>query len=560
MLDIEDFQKIRKNVFEYQNRLHDIISDENYFSDLKIVCANEKSSEVTNLLRTIIDELKEKFDTNCLFTIYWLYYLQTYYYDFTENEEEVKSQIKEMEKIALSTKNVEHQANVLTAKALFNQLKRNNQKARDQLTEAEQILKPFKKNYPESYYALLYAHTFYLSLSDKDYKSAIRNMKKCFDYYYLESKNSSGMIKSLTLLLNYYIFLNQKKKTEDLLKWVFQKEKIQDKITSSQAILLYWCAGTISAIDHKIEHTISYLKNSYEKIKYEGLQKELMYEYTYTLRLLSRYYAFQGKFQESYELLVELVNFMEDDYVKFNYIQKNRKKVYFGSYFTLLFIFVQLDLDIDNIQDNSLKKLYNYTKRTLSKKRISQKLLLNETTDNKQLSELLDDEIHESKDDVYLVLHQLLITHDSYTTSEIVIEDKISSLRDYVYDPHYLDILLAKIYLSKGNYQKFDEILRNFTKETARSKEPILSIWKDIFSLLSKYINDPSDATIAVELSKLEEMCRNKTFNKIAEEINFYQKLVASKKTISSFTDKFRHTAFMDIFNEESKRMVLDSI
>ncbi|MHA1514926.1 MAG: hypothetical protein ACTSPF_05255 [Candidatus Heimdallarchaeaceae archaeon] len=360
-------------------------------------------------------------------------------------------------------------------------LKRNSQKARDQLTEAEQILKPFKKDYPESYHALLYAQTFYLSLSDKDYKSAIRNMKKCFDYYYLESKNSSGMIKSLTLLLNYYIFLNQKKKTEDLLEWVFQKEKIQDKITSSQAVLLYWCAGTISAIDHKIEHTISYLKNSYEKITYEGLQKELMYEYTYTLRLLSRYYAFQGKFQESYELLVELVNFMEDDYVRINYIQKNRKKVYFGSYFTLLFIFVQLDLDIENIQDNSLKKLYNYTKRTLSKKRISQKLLLNETTDNKQLSELLDDEIHESKDDVYLVLHQLLITHDSYTTSEIVIEDKISSLRDYVYDPHYLDILLAKIYLSKGNYQKFDEILRNFTKETTRSKEPILSIWKDIY-------------------------------------------------------------------------------
>ena len=97
MLDIEDFQKIRKNVFEYQNSLHDIISDKNYLSDLKIVCANEKSSEVTKLLRTIIDELKEKLDINYLFTIYWLYYLQTYYYNFTENEEEVKSQIKEME-------------------------------------------------------------------------------------------------------------------------------------------------------------------------------------------------------------------------------------------------------------------------------------------------------------------------------------------------------------------------------------------------------------------------------------------------------------------------------
>ena len=44
----------------------------------------------------------------------------------------------------------------------------------------------------------------------------------------------------------------------------------------------------------------------------------------------------------------------------------------------------------------------------------------------------------------------------------------------------------------------------------------------------------------------------------MAEEISLYQKLIASKRTVDNLQEKFKQTAFIDVFNEESKRMIFD--
>ena len=42
------------------------------------------------------------------------------------------------------------------------------------------------------------------------------------------------------------------------------------------------------------------------------------------------------------------------------------------------------------------------------------------------------------------------------------------------------------------------------------------------------------------------------------EEIKMYHRLISSTKTINQFTDKIKQTAFMDMYDKESRRMAME--
>ncbi|MHA1200482.1 MAG: hypothetical protein ACTSQF_14260 [Candidatus Heimdallarchaeaceae archaeon] len=555
MLDIDEFREKRTNIFNNRPNFQSIAYIKKNLEDLEILCANERSNEVIDLLEFILDSIEKKAENELLFSIYWMYFIQTYL--FVQRIKQTEIILSKMEEIAKKTDEIRYKAIVFDAKSLLLQLKGKKKESLEQIKLAKATLNSNKQEYPETYYAILYAYTYFLSFENKNYKDASKRMKLCFDYYYNNSKNSLGMIKSLSSLLRFYAFSDQKEETDRLLEWTFNDEKIQDKVSSTQAILLYLFAGTISALRYRIDDALIFLDQAYEKIKEENLQLDMMYEFSSTIRLLSRFYSFQGNFQKSYELLIELTNFMEEKFVKLNYIQKSRRKVFFSSYYTLLFIYSQLNIDINNIQDESLQKLHNYINEALSKSKIPLSILLEDDLDQEKLNDLLQDEKSEDKEEVSFLLHQVVAKHESYLTPD-EFEDRIDGLRDYVYDPLYLDILLAKIYLSKGNYDAFHNTIKKFSGISFEEQEPTVNIWKKIFFLLADYLKNPEDRSVLTELNKLEVHCKRNNFNKIAEEIYVYQKLIASKRTIGDFEERFKQTAFMDVFNEESRKMVLD--
>ena len=124
--------------------------------------------------------------------------------------------------------------------------------------------------------------------------------------------------------------------------------------------------------------------------------------------------------------------------------------------------------------------------------------------------------------------------------------------------PLYADILQGKILLSIGNYKKFNEIVNQINEETTNTKAPIIKIWRDVFTLLSEYINNPENEEIAAKMTKLENYCSENNFNKMEEEIKLYHRLILSTRTLNQFTDKIKQTAFMDMYDKESRRMAME--
>ena len=556
MLDIEDFKRKRKRVFNDKDNVLNLAELKNYIQDLEIISDNEKSKEISNLIEELIPTVEEKIDETLLFKFYWLLFQQSYY--FIQNLKRTEELLLKMRDIAERTKNIENIASVLGAESLYFQLKGNQKKAIEKITESMETIKDYKERYKKSYFSSLYAYTIFVLYEKQQYKEAIDNMRTCLEYYYTESSNVLGLIHTIHLLLRLYILLGKEKDVDELLDWVLKDVKIQEQSTDPQYILLFWYLGTISAIRYKIADSILYLNNAYIRIKKTKTENQKLYEYIEILKLLIRSYAYKGEFQKSYNNIVELLNYIETDFVKENYLQWRLKRVYFSVYYSLLFIFVQLDMQIDSLEDPDLKGVYKYIKTLIEDSKLPEDLLLDTSLSEEEMKQVLDK--GESRPDEFnLTIYQQLVSLDVHKASEETI-DKIQVLKKYAYSPLYADILLGKIHLSMGNFKEFKEISERIRKVKNKADTPITKYWIDLFGLLKTYLTNPDDRSIIDKFESLKAECKKNNFLKMSEEVNLYQKLISSTKAFEHFKDRFNQTAFIDIYNSQSRKLVLENL
>jgi len=555
MLDIIEFQEAKKTIIKNKDSINSLSTLKEYVKSLFLVSRNERSSEISGIIAETIKKAEKFNEHNLLFSLYWEYYLQTYYY--VTNMKETKEILQKMQQISDKNNIEEQQSIVKTADSLLNQLLGENDKSFQYIVEAFDIISSYKNKYKETYYSTLYTYTLFAWIRERNINEAIENMRECVAYYYT-SNNTLGMIKAIIVLLRFLIFSNQQNEIDKLLSWIFEEENIHEQIIDSHYTLLNGFIGTASTILGKIDDAIDYFSDTYHRIKNHNLETELMYEYTEIIRLLSRCYAYQGQFQESYTLLIELINFIEDDYVKDNFFARGKKIIYISSYFTLLFIFIQLNIEISDIKDKKLKQMYDYIKALLEKTPLSESLLMETSIDEKHMKQLVSNELERSREEVIIALQQLLLTHHPHKVSETALKTiKDFTITDYTYDPLYVDILLGKIYLAKGNFEKFKQIAKSVRASVTDTKVPLIHIWNRFFKLLSKYLEEPNNKTIVKDLIELEKQCEENNFLKLADEVKMYYKLISSSRTIKSFEDRFKQTAFIDVLNEQSKTMVL---
>jgi len=553
MLDIEEFNRKKKRLFETKNQINTQKDLQEYFYDLKIVCLNERSSDIVKLFPQLIDKVKQIGNDNLLFSIYWLYFRQIYY--FAQTTVQTEQLIQQMREISEKSEDIEQKAIVLASESLYYQYKGNNEKAIMIMSKALESLKFNEEIFSETYYNLLFSYAF-SSFSKQDYTEAIENMEKCLSYFY-DSYNTLAMIKAIAHLLRFYTFADLDDKYKELIHWIFVNEKIQEKILDSHYIMLFTNLGKFSTMRDEIDAAIDYLSKAYDRIRSKKMQLDIMYDYTEILKVLSRCYAYQGYFEQSYNLLVELINFIEIDFIKENFLEKLTKIVYFSTYYTLLFIYVQLDLDISNLKNDKLKHVYEYTKLLLMQTKISENFLLDASLNEEELKELLKDGKDLSKYEVYLLLHQLLLTQTPHTADDKT-ADTISLIKDFTYTPLFADVLLGKIYLAKGNYDEFNKLVYKLKATKNSVKTPILRIWIEFLVLVEQYLDNPTDDNTIRKINELEEICKRNNFKKMSEEIKLYQRLITSSKTIKSFKEKFKQTAFIDVFSDQSKEIVIN--
>ena len=554
MLDIEEFQKKRKRIFDDRNSISSLSELKEYIQDLEIVSANEKSGEIENLVRNIITEIKEDVaDEDSLFKLYVILFMQIYY--FERNLRDSENLLKKMKNIADETKDVEQNVIIMKSQYLLHQIKGEKEEAKEKISRSLDLIEKYKESYEKTYFETLYAYTISVLFESKKYSEAIENVEKCLKFYH-ESYNVLGLIKVIYLLLSLYFLNGEKDKVSKMFNWILQEEKIQEKISDTQYITLYWLLGVVASVNLQIDESIEFLTNVYERIKEEHSQKQMLYEYVEALTLLSRSYAYKGNFQKSYDFIIELLKFIKTDFCKKSYISWRLKQIYFSIHYTLLFVFVQLKTRLQDLEDEKLKTVYKYTKTLIEESQFSENLLLSSSISEERIKEITEKE-HSHTDEFHLIVHQQLISLEAHKLSEETIE-KLNVLRDYVHSPLYADILIGKIHLSLGNFEQFNKIVEGIMRIKDKADTPILLMWVRLFELLNEYISEEGSKNLHDEFSELEIQARKNNFHKMADEVVLYQKLISSSRTLSDSRERFKETVLYDIYDKNSQKMVLE--
>jgi hypothetical protein len=553
MLDIEEFQKARSRVLENRYTLDDLSTLESYIDDLELVCTNERSFKLAEILSDLIAKTESLVSPEILFKLLTLYAQQIYQY--LQNLDESIKIIEKMELIAEQTQNPEHIAYTHFSKSIVNRIMGFIDDSNKSIHQSLDIMITEKKNYPDTYHTILFSYSVFSMVKEENLPEITRNIETCVDYWY-SNQNTLSMVIGIHLLLRCYSLLGNEDKFNELIDWIFSEEKIQDRILDSHFTILYSYVGTIYGLNSKIPEAIKYLQEAYDRVKQTGSQEELMYEFVEIQKLLCRSYAFIGKYEESYEILINFLSYLESDFVAKNYIRYKIKTQYFSAYYTLLFIYVQLDVNISSIEDERLLRIHNYTKELIEQSEISRDLLF-ETTLDEQEKIRMSEEKSIRPDELHMNLYQQLISLETYSANEKTI-DNINIIRNYIFNPLYADIIIGKIHFSKSDFKNFNTIVEKLNAQVNKADTPFLQLWIKLFNLLNHFLDDPKDSEIITEVQNLEDYCRASKFFKMADEVNFYWKLLKSSLTLEAQSSRFQQTAFLDIYNKQSRKMALE--
>ncbi len=145
MLESEEFHNVRSRLFKNLNDINSQSKLDFFVKDLGIISANERSPDIVNLVRSAIEKAKSLSSDMQFFTLYWIYFQQTYHY--AQQIDQTKDLVTKMKETAAQDDNVEQQAIIFSAESIISQSEGSIKEAIKLIEKAEEILRPYKLDY-----------------------------------------------------------------------------------------------------------------------------------------------------------------------------------------------------------------------------------------------------------------------------------------------------------------------------------------------------------------------------------------------------------------------------
>ncbi len=464
----------------------------NKVMELRILCANEKSEDVLNLINNTLKLYEDSYNDRLIVDLYELKIKQLYH--VKENIYVVEKLIKEMSQKAQEIGYSGGLALSYQIRGYLEFLKGNRIGSKIEISRAIKILKESPQIDRYSQIICYYSFAVDSWLSKRDYNTS-SILEECADYFYQNGFYRS-FIQCLSLLILIYQQTQAKTKSMDLVQKIFMNKTFLTKIPQEIKSNLFYFIGVSNKLNFNLRETEYFLLETIKNLKFIYQKNIYSGFYLRGLAHLTATYALQGKLELAYNQMIEVEELIKEGIATRNLDTFSKKQIEHDFNLTKFYIHSRLQtFQIDELQD-LVQSILNNLNKQHSDAIFFSEFLLNANLSRKQLLEIKNLQNPSTKRVEHLIN---FLIEKSTSPKEKQIINLISILkkrpveeRMTLVERAFADLLAAQEYYKIERYAEIYPLLRKYENQLHRIEVLELRLFMEAFIQIGAFKNgDP---------------------------------------------------------------------
>ena len=490
-------------------------------NSLRVICANEKTSELLVILNLAIEKSKKIGDKIGLVKLYELKIKQLYLYQ--ENLMVVEELLSEMYEISRALNYKNGLALVFQIKGYIEFIKGNRKNSLEEVKKSRNLINESDEN--DIYVQNICNYSYAVSkwLVDRDTSSA-EILRNCVEYFYSRGYHHS-LAMSLGTLAIIYQQTQNKEESMKLVRKILCNNTIFSRMSKDIQSIVYFFIGFSHGLSLNLNDaekcflkTKNILKQTYKKSIYSGY-------YFLALSNLAAIYALQGRLHLALKQIEEVENLIEEGIVIKNLDSFNKRQMVHT--FNLVNFYVRsrlADFAIETEQESAQLILKNIDKYHSNSIMFSE-FLLNANLTEEQLMKIKNLKNPSTRRVEHIV--NFLIEKTSNAEGQRVLQyarilqkRPVEKRMTYV-EKAFADLLVAQEYYRIGRFAEIYPLLKKYKNQLDRIEVLEMRIFMEAFIQAGEFNNgDPLAPALHFMAIK---RCREHNFTRLEETLLDHQ-------------------------------------
>ncbi|MHA1345059.1 MAG: hypothetical protein ACTSVO_00560 [Candidatus Heimdallarchaeaceae archaeon] len=488
-------------------------------SELRSLCANEKSPDVLEVLDMALDISKSSSNLKQIVDLYELKIKQLYH--LQENLPIVEELLEKMIQVAESINYIEGLALSLQIKGYNEFLKGNREKSSTHINRAIELLKGIKQVDSYAYIICNYSFAVNKWLSTRDFNVA-SILEECVEYFYSNSYYH-GLAVALGVLSIIYQQTQNKEKSMKLLKRIISDINFLSKMPREIQSIIHFYIGFSHGLCFNLNKAETHLLESHDILK--SLYQDSIYSgyYLTALSHLTKTYALQGNLELALDQMKKVEELLEEEIAVRNLDSFNKSQIIHTFNLTKFYIQSRLhDFTVEKFHDLiqtiiSNVGTYHSNAIMLSELLLSANFTKEELQDIRNLNNPSTKRVEHILD--FLIGKE---SHDDKQTLQKIntlkrrpVEERMTSV-----EKAFADLLAAQEYYKINRFAEIYPLLKKYENQTHKIEVLEMRVFIEAFIQVGKFKNgDPLGPALQYMAIK---KCRNYGFSRLENRLLVY--------------------------------------
>lgn len=489
-------------------------------NELRILCANEKSKDVLELVDGVLEYSKSSSDLKLVVDLYELKIKQLYH--FKENLPLVEELLEEMSQIATKINYIEGLALSFQIKGYIELLKGNRERSNYEFSQAVELLRNSIQadSYAYNMCNYSYAVSKWLSCRDFSVVSILENSAEYFhlNYYY------HGFAMALGILIIIYMQTQNKKRMMKLIRKILSGRELLLKAPKEIQSMIHYFIGIGHELNLNLDEAKKHLLESqailrpiYNKSIYSGY-------YITALSYLASTYALQGELESAHKQMKEVDELIEEGIATRNLDSFSKEQMKHIFNLTKFYIFSRIqNFRIEDFQV-LVQTIFDNVRRFQSNAIIFCEFLLNANLTKEQLIEIrnLNNPSTKRVEHIINFLIEKTTTIDEnevmHYTSKLKrrpVEDRMTFT-----EKAFADLLAAQEYYKINRFAEISPLLRKYENQLHKIEVLEMRVFMEAFIQVGAYKNGDSLGP-ALQYMAIKK-CRQYGFSRLEYKLSDY--------------------------------------